>query len=351
MSEPQSPSFPDDVTVVVVSHNGRATLPRVLECLAAQGTPLDRLTVYDIASDDGTAAWLAQDWPAVRVVRVPENGGPNPARNLGLEQAGQRFVLLVDSDAYLEPGAVLALRRAIDGRPRAAMAVPVVVHDADPQRIQYAGASLHFVCEAVNPWADRPLADRGSEIRPVGTAPGVALLVDTVAAARVGRFDSRYFMGKEDGEFCYRLRLAGYEIVEAPQAVARHGSRPRSTWLYKYQIRNRWHFMLKNYATRTLVVLAPALAVHELLQLAVLVAQGHASAWLWAARELAAWRDDLRADRQAVATLREMPDRRLLDARPLVVRADVTGGGMGRTAKRLYDAWLALYWRIASPLL
>ena len=41
--------------------------------------------------------------------------------------------------------------------------------------------------------------------------------------------------------------MAGYKIWELPQALVLHHSRPRSAWLFYYQIRNRWHFILKNY--------------------------------------------------------------------------------------------------------
>ena len=71
------------------------------------------------------------------------------------------------------------------------------------------------------------------------------------------------------------MRLAGYRILELPDALVLHHSRPRGTWLFYYQIRNRWHFMLKNYQWRTLLLILPCLAVHEPLQLVVLHAQGH----------------------------------------------------------------------------
>jgi GT2 family glycosyltransferase len=230
-------------------------------------------------------------------------------------------------------------------------AVPVVVHAHDSRRVQYAGGSLHFVCEAISPWADRPLSERGLEPADIGTAPGVCFLLDVAAARRAGMFDPRYFMGKEDGEFCYRLRVAGYRIVEVGAARVDHGSRPRSTWLYPFQIRNRWHFMLKNYEVRTLIVLAPALLLHEVVQFAILAAKGHAGAWFRAARELGRWLPSLAADRRTVAGLRRVSDRALLGAAPLVVRADIVGGSLGRSLKSLYDAWLSLYWRSTSWLL
>ena len=60
-------------------------------------------------------------------------------------------------------------------------------------------------------------------------------------------------MGKDDGDFTHRMRIGGYRILELPEALVLHGSRPRSDWLFYYQIRNRWHFMLKNYQWRTLI--------------------------------------------------------------------------------------------------
>ena len=93
-------------------------------------------------------------------------------------------------------------------------------------------------------------------------APTCALLLDRETSIDVGLFDERYFIGKEDGDFTHRIRLAGYRILEVPDALVRHHSRPRGTWLFYYQIRNRWHFMLKNYQWRTLLSILPALVIH-----------------------------------------------------------------------------------------
>ena len=99
------------------------------------------------------------------------------------------------------------------------------------------------------------------------------LLIDCAVAAEVGLFDERYFIGKEDGDFTHRVRLAGYRIVEPPRARVRHRSRRRGSWLFYYQIRNRWHVILKNYEVRTILVLLPAFVLHEALQAIVLTAK------------------------------------------------------------------------------
>ena len=136
------------------------------------------------------------------------------------------------------------------------------------------------------------------------------------AAIDVGLFDERYFIGKEDGDFTHRMRLAGYRILELPDALVLHHSRPRGTWLFYYQIRNRWHFMLKNYQWRTLILMLPCLAVHEPLQLVVLHAKGHGRVYWKAVAGLIALLPSLPRDRALTRRIRVLPDAALLEGGP-----------------------------------
>jgi len=322
-----------------------------MACLEAAGAPQDRIAVYDVGSTDGTGDWIAATWPAVTVRRLEENVGPDPGRNWALRAATRPYLLLLDGDAYIRPDVPALLRAIFEAHPRVGTTTPVAVHADDPGRLQYAGGGLHFICEAVNPYLDQPLAARGADVRAIGAAPAVALLIDRAVADHIGNWDDRYFIGKEDGDFSHRIRMGGYQLLEVPQAIVEHQVKPRSTWLFVHQIRNRWHFLLKNYEVRTLLVLSPALLVHEALQFAMLVAKGHFREWRQAVRELRPWLTTLRAERAVIQGMRQRPDRDLLQVAPLIVRADMVGGGAGRAAKRLYDTWLALYWRVARPLL
>jgi GT2 family glycosyltransferase len=343
------PVFPEDVDVGVVSHNGRQTLPRLFECLAAAGASDDRIRVYDVGSTDGTKEWLAETHPQVVVRRLEENVGPDPGRNWALRDGTRPYLLLLDADALLHAEAPARLRRALDPSARVGTVTPVTL--SDPATIQYAGGGLHFICEAINPYFGRPLGERGGDLRDIGAAPAVALLIDVNVAHHIGLWDDRYFIGKEDGDFSFRLRLAGYRLVEDPGALVDHATRPRSAWLFRHQIRNRWHFLLKNYEIRTLVILLPALAVHETVQLAMLTLRGHLGTWWAALKELVSWMPTLGAERRVIQGIRTVRDRDLLEYGPLLVRPDMVGGGVGQMLKRGYDLWLGTYWSIARHLL
>lgn len=346
---PALPPFPEDVDIGVVSHNGRQTLPRLFDCLAAAGAPDDRIRVYDVGSTDGTKEWLAAAHPDVVVRRLEENVGPDPGRNWALRDASRPFLLLLDADALLYPEAPARLRAALDPSARVGTVTPVTL--STPDTIQYAGGGLHFICEAINPYFGAPRASRGTDARDIGAAPAVALLIDVKAAHHIGLWDDRYFIGKEDGDFSFRLRMAGYRLVEDPSALVEHATRPRSTWLFRHQIRNRWHFLLKNYEVRTLIAIAPALVVHEIMQLAMLTGRGHLKTWWQALKELISWMPTLGAERRVIQGIRTVRDRDLLGYGPLLVRSDMVGGGVGQALKRAYDLWLRAYWAIARHLL
>lgn len=337
--------FPADVDVAVVAHDSLRILPLTLASLAGAGCPLDRITVVDVASTDGTVEWLEREWPRVRVRRLQRNAGPSPARNVGITEATRRFVLLMDADVRVGPDAVQQLHAAMLADPAVKIGSPVVVHADAPDRIQYAGGGLHYICEAVNPWLDRPLVERGSAPLDIGAAPTCALLLDREAAVAVGLFDERYFIGKEDGDFTHRMKMAGHRILELPQAIVFHNSRPRNAWLFYYQIRNRWHFILKNYETRTIVCLIPPLLIYEPLQLLILLAKGHGWTYVRAVAGLVAMLPALPRDRAWARHIRRRPDRDLLVSAPLIVRGDLATNILIRAGKRRYERVLDAYWR------
>jgi hypothetical protein len=341
-------TFPADVDVAIVAHNNLTSLPAALASLAEAGCPGDRITVVDVASTDGTADWLRREWPLVRVRRLDRNDGPSPGRNVGITEGTRRFVWLMDADVQVRPAAVQLLHGAALADRTIKVGSPIVVHRDRPDVIQYAGGAIHYICEAVNPWRDRPLGERGQEPRDIGAAPTCALLLDRETAIDIGLFDERYFIGKEDGDFTHRVKMAGHKIWEIPQAIVLHASRPRGAWLFYYQIRNRWHFILKNYQISTIILLIPPLLVYEPLQFVVLAAKGHAGTYFRAVAGLIAMLPALPHDRALASRIRKRPDRALLVSAPMVVRDDIAANAVVRHGKAFYERCLAAYWSLVT---
>jgi len=339
-------AFPSDVGVAIVAHNNREQLVAALASLDAAGCPHNAIVVVDVASTDGTGTWLRQAYPAIRQITLAENNGPDPGRNAGVRDVPQPFVFLMDADIQVQPHTIHRLREAMAGDPNIKVGSPIVVHQGAPDTIQYAGGRLHFICEAINPWIDRPLALRGTGLQDVNVAPTCGLLLDRQAAIDVGLFDERYFIGKEDGDFTHRIRLAGYRIAEPGDALVLHRSRPRGSWLFYFQIRNRWHFMLKNYEWITLLLILPCLAIYEPLQLIVLHAKGHGRTYWRAVGGLIAMLPALGADRALTRRIRRLRDRDLLTTGHLIVRDDLASNPLVRFGKGMFEGFMNRYWSL-----
>ena len=342
-------AFPPDVGVAIISHNSRGKLAPTLASLDAAGCPPSAIRVFDVASSDGTSEWLARMYPAIEVVRLDRNDGPNPARNLAIQSSRLPFVFLMDSDVQVEAETIQRLHEAMLADRTVKIGSPIVVRLQNPAIIQYAGTSLHFICEAINPWMNRRLAERGAAPMDIGVAAASGLLLDRQASIDIGMFDERYFMGKDDGDFTHRMRIAGYRIRELPDALVLHDhQQARNTWLFYYQIRNRWHFMLKNYQARTLVLMLPCLAVHESLQLVLLHLKGHARAYWRAVGGLLTMLPSLPRDRAFVRRIRALPDSSLLRSDKLIVRDDLASNSIMRSGQAAYEGFLRAYWRVIS---
>ncbi len=105
-------SYAYDLSVVIVSFNTREVLR---ECLLALARESDGLRVQTIAVDngsrDGSIEMLRADFPSVELIVSPENLGFGRANNLAFEQALGRYIVLLNSDAFLTPD---SLRRSVE---------------------------------------------------------------------------------------------------------------------------------------------------------------------------------------------------------------------------------------------
>ncbi len=91
-------------SIVIPCFNHARFLPEAIESALAQaGAPIEVIVVND-GSTDATSA-VAQRYPTVRLVEQP-NRGLSAARNAGLADAEGTYVVFLDADDRLLPGAV-----------------------------------------------------------------------------------------------------------------------------------------------------------------------------------------------------------------------------------------------------
>lgn len=345
-------------SVCVVNYNGEESLDRTLASVMAQGRLCAEVILVDNASTDRSLHIVESRFPGVRVIRLPENRGPAAARNAAIRNAESRHVLVMDNDVSLEPSCLETLALALSERPDAAVAMPRVLYAHDPDVVQYDGAGSHFLGLMTLQNPDTPLAAAPSEIRSIGSLVTAAFLLDRNCLDSGDPFDESFFIYLEDHDFAVRLRSRGWELLSVPNAHCYHGAGTEGLSIRRmgrysasrvfYLIRNRWLFVLKNYSVRSLVLLAPILALYELSLFAVALKKGWLGEWLRALTSIAAGATTIARERRRTQKARSRPDRDLFEAGPIPFRAELTNSALERAARGFLDRMAAGYWRLVS---
>jgi GT2 family glycosyltransferase len=259
-------------TIVIPNWNGQHFLGPCLAALRAQSDRNFGVVVVDNASDDGSAAFVEQNFPEVKLLRLDVNRGFAAATNAGIELADNTYVAFLNNDCEPSPSWLAELVGCLERHPRAAAATSKLVLRDQPEVIDDAGDLLSIYFRAYE--RGRGDLDGGQYEREeeVFGASGAASLWRLEILRRIGGFDEDFFAYYEDVDLSFRARLIGCECWYAPQAVVQHAragtSRAREAeFVYFYGVRNRWAMIVMDVPLTFLVRAAPRLVFAEMLTL------------------------------------------------------------------------------------
>jgi GT2 family glycosyltransferase len=224
------------VSIIVVSYRTREL---TLECLRSVVRETKHasyeLLVVDNASDDGSAAAIAEEFPSIRLMARVDNVGFARANNVAAKEAKGRYLLLLNPDTVVLDGGIDRLVAFAKARPAARIW---------GGRTFYADRSLNptscwrrmtlwnvfcrttglsglfpssrlFNSESYGRW------DR-STVSEVDIVTGCFLLIERRFWERLGGFDARFFMYGEEADLCLRAAKLGARPAVTPEATIVH---------------------------------------------------------------------------------------------------------------------------------
>jgi len=257
------------VSAIVVTKNGGPLLDACLSALRAALSPLDAEV---LVVDNGTAGIAAA---GARVLPQGGNAGFAGGVAAGLEAAAGEWILLVNDDAELEPGAAVALLGAGEAAPAAGSVCGQVRFHARRDIVNTAG----LVVDRLGIAFDRLAGTRAEEGGPVEEVFGASACVALYRRAMldaIGGFDASFFAFGEDADVAWRARMAGWTALYVPASVAyHHGSATAgeaSPAKYFLVGRNRMRLLAKNAPAAQLIRWAWAMALYDLAYVAFVAA-------------------------------------------------------------------------------
>lgn len=249
------------VTIIIVTWNALPLLQRCFPSVAATDYSNLEIVVADNASSDGTAEWLRQAYPSVRVIRHPRNWLFARGNNEAIRQTGGTYVVLLNNDVEVPPNWLQPLIRELEALPDVAAVQPKLLQHERREVFEYAGACGGFIDYLGYPFARgrifetlEPDVGQYDDARDVFWASGAAMVLRRDALNQVGLLDERFEMHMEEIDLCWRLHRHGYRVRVVPESAAYHigggslakGS-PQKTY---YNFRNSLLMLYKNLPPR-----------------------------------------------------------------------------------------------------
>lgn len=212
------------IAAVVVATDGRDWLPDLIDSLVNQTRALDDVIAVDNRSTDGSRVLLLERLGPDRILPSSQDLGFPAAANMGVAAVPDAdYVLLLHDDVVLDPDTVEHLAAALDADARLAAVGPKIVDHDDPTRLLSMGMALDRFGQVHDHVVDQE-RDQGQGL--VGSrhlaVTSAAMLVRRDVFARLGGFDQRFEMYRDDLDLCWRMWLAGWEVAVVPTTRVRH---------------------------------------------------------------------------------------------------------------------------------
>lgn len=271
------------VSVIIISYNTKQlTADAVNAVLAQKGVDQVEIIVVDNHSSDGSVAYLKEKFTSkISLIAQSTNAGFAQANNVGISQATGEYLLLLNSDTLMLPGALRHLLDVASANPAYGILSARLLypdHSYQPQ-----GGQLPTLLNIAAWWLwplpglfpgilpYQTLLDPANETQPImktGWVAGTAMLLRRAVVEKVGNLDERIFMYAEDVDYCVRATQAGFSVgIVADADVVHYGSASGSNHHSKVgEIKGLRYVLSKSYSSIPMLLLDGIFVIGALLR-------------------------------------------------------------------------------------
>ncbi len=225
-----------ELTICIVGINAENVLRDCLHSI--HGSQLNRsyqVIYVDNGSKDGTKPMLAKDFPEVVTLWNSQNLGFAKANNQAIRLSASPFILLLNPDTRVKPGALNVLLDYLDDHPQTGIIGPKVLNsdgtfqaqckrgEARPWEVicYFSGLAKRFPHSQTFSGYLQGFLDENST-HDVPAISGSCMLVRREVIDQIGLLDERFFAYQEDTDYCVSARKAGWLVTYHPTAEIIH---------------------------------------------------------------------------------------------------------------------------------
>jgi len=261
-----------DLSVTICSWNTRDDLRVCLQSLRdVAGEARMQVIVVDNNSEDQSAEMVAEEFPEVTLLRMPDNVGFGKGHNRAFEVATGAVLFPLNSDAIVHEGCFARVMEFLRSDPKIGIVGPKLLNPDGS--LQYSARRFPTPMAALfrntplgklfpkNKYTREYLMTDWAHDAPrdVDWVSGAAFAFTRELFDEIGGFDKRFFMFLEDVDLCYRAHEVGRRVVYFPEALVTHKIGSSTDKAPNRMINQFHHSMLLFYKKHYLSKVSPPL--------------------------------------------------------------------------------------------
>lgn len=212
-----------DLTAIIVNFNTEGLLRNAIGRLQAAAARMSlKIAIIDNASQDNSVALIKDEFPDCHLIANQTNVGFGRANNQALDLVEGRYVLLLNTDAFVSADTLYKTITYMDSHPHCGiLGVRLIGRDGalqpsaryfpTPWNLFLARTGLNRLFTGVRLVDD--MAWDHASVRQCDWVPGCYFLVRKTVIDQIGLFDPRYFLYYEEIDHCLAARKAGWEVT------------------------------------------------------------------------------------------------------------------------------------------
>ena len=245
------------IAVVILNWNGKKLLQQFLPSVIKHSTSYSEVYVADNNSDDDSISHIKNNFPEIKVIHNPENGGYAKGYNDALQYVDADIYALVNSDIEVTEGWLQPIIKQFEQNSNVAAIQPKILDFKDKTKFEYAGAAGGFIDSFGYLYCRGRIFDtierdneQYNDNANIFWASGACFFIRSSVFHKVKGFDSDFFAHQEEVDLCWRIQNEGYKIQYNGQSTVYHvggatlsNLNPKKTYL---NFRNSLYMLIKN---------------------------------------------------------------------------------------------------------
>lgn len=258
------------VSVIIPNYNGKHFLKACIDSLVEQTYKDIEIIVVDNDSSDGSASYLKEAYPEVRIIQLNSNTGFSYAVNIGIQKSCGKYVFLLNNDTEVDERCVELLVESISCSESIFSVNSKMIQYNNRELLDEAGDEYNALGCAFKRGKNRKVESKTKSGRVFTTCAGASLYRKSIFN-KIGYFDDEFFAYLEDVDMGYRANIYGYQNIYNPHAIVYHiisgtTGNKKTEFKTKLSARNNVYVIYKNMPLLQIILNLPFLIIGTIIK-------------------------------------------------------------------------------------